>query len=482
MNNNANTLSKMKTTSTDSKPTVIPIRPEVAEQALYEKRQKIYPREVHGRFAILRTASVIVLLGLYFILPWLEMNGRPMVLFDLPERKFYVFWLTFWPQDFLLLAFLLVLAAFSLFFFTALAGRLWCGYACPQTVWTEVYLWIERKIEGSHIKQMRLDKADLSFDKVMRKSIKHSLWLLIAGATAVTYVSYFTSEKVLSQHLFSLQLGGWELFWIAFFTLATYINAGWMREQVCKYMCPYARFQSAMFDKDTLIISYDEQRGEKRGSRKAGEDYKAKGLGDCINCTMCVQVCPTGIDIRDGLQYECIGCSACIDVCDDVMEKMNYPKGLIRYTTENAMDGKPGHIMRPRIFVYIAILIVFVLLFISSIAQRNIIDLDIIRDRNQLYRETAGLIENIYTLKLINMDEKDHTFNITAEGIKGLILLKDKETVIVEAGTVFDLPVRLQAKEENLTGRSSKVDFTLTTQGESNLSITETGKFLGPLQ
>ncbi|GJM05260.1 MAG: ferredoxin [marine bacterium B5-7] len=470
-------LSKNKSTQTHAEASA-------TEQSLYEKREKIYPREVHGRFAFLRTLSVFVLLGLFFILPWLEMEGRQIVLFDLPARKFHVFWLTFWPQDFLLLAFLLILAAFTLFFFTALAGRLWCGYACPQTVWTEVYLWIERKVEGSRIKQMKLDKADLSVNKIIRKTIKHFLWFLIAGATAVTYVSYFTSEEILSQNLFSLQLGGWEFFWIAFFTLATYINAGWMREQVCKYMCPYARFQSAMFDDNTLIISYDEKRGEPRGSRRSDvhTDYKQKALGDCINCTMCVQVCPTGIDIRDGLQYECIGCSACIDVCDDVMDKMSYPKGLIRYTTQNTIDGKPGRILRPRILVYMLILAVFTSLFIYSISQRNSIELDIIRDRNQLYRETSGLIENIYTLKLINMDNKDHVFDVNAEGIDGLILLIDKEIVAVKAGNVFDLPVRLRAEEENLTARSTNIHFTLTAQDDKELSITQTGKFLGPLQ
>jgi cytochrome c oxidase accessory protein FixG len=473
----------MQTDASDSKPSETNSAPKSTEQSLYEKREKIYPREVHGRFAILRTLSVVVLLGLFFILPWLQMGGRQVVLFDLPARKFHVFWLTFWPQDFLLLAFLLLLAAFSLFFFTALAGRLWCGYACPQTVWTEVYLWIERKVEGSRIKQMRLDKANLSLNKIVRKSIKHFLWLLVAGATAVTYVSYFTSEQILSHNLFTFQLGGWELFWIAFFTLATYINAGFMREQVCKYMCPYARFQSAMFDKDTLIISYDEKRGETRGSRRSDVhvDYKKEGLGDCINCTMCVQVCPTGIDIRDGMQYECIGCSACIDVCDDVMEKMSYPKGLISYTTQNAIDGQPSRILRPRIFIYLAILIIFTSLFIFHVSQRSSIGLDIIRDRNQLYRETSGLIENIYTLKLINMEDQDRTFDVKAEGIDDLILLIDKESILVEGGTVYDLPVRLRAKEENLSGRSTEVRFTLSVP-DDDLSITEVGKFLGPIQ
>ena len=297
---------------------------DAVEQALYAKREKIYPREVHGRFAFLRNTAVIVLLGLYFILPWIQLSDRQIVLFDLPARKFHVFWLTFWPQDFLLLAFLLVLAAMSLFFFTALSGRLWCGYACPQTVWTEVYLWIERKLEGSRIKQMRMDKSDLNTKKFMIKASKHFLWLLIALITAFTFVAYFSPATVLLKDMVFFNLHPWEAFWIFFFTAATYINAGWMREQVCKYMCPYARFQSAMFDKDTLIISYDKKRGEPRGSRRSDvhRDYNKESLGDCINCTMCVQVCPTGIDIRDGLQYECIGCSACIDVCDDVMDKM----------------------------------------------------------------------------------------------------------------------------------------------------------------
>jgi cytochrome c oxidase accessory protein FixG len=474
----------MQTASSDRKPAPTSSAPKSTEQSLYEKREKIYPREVHGRFAILRTLSVVVLLGLFFILPWLQMGGRQVILFDLPARKFHVFWLTFWPQDFLLLAFLLLLAAFSLFFFTALAGRLWCGYACPQTVWTEVYLWIERKVEGSRIKQMRLDKADWSLNKIIRKLIKHFIWLLIAGATAVTYVSYFTPEIVLTHKLFTFQLGEWELFWIAFFTLATYINAGFMREQVCKYMCPYARFQSAMFDKDTLVISYDEKRGEPRGSRRSDvhTDYKKESLGDCINCTMCVQVCPTGIDIRDGLQYECIGCSACIDVCDDVMDKMSYPKGLIRYTTQHAIDGEPSRILRPRIIIYMVILTLFTSLFIFHISQRTSIGLDIIRDRNQLYRETSGLIENIYTLKLINKDEQDRTFDIKAEGIDDLILLVDKNTILVEAGTVYDLPVRLRAKEENLSGRSTEVRFILSVPGDDDLSVTEVGKFLGPIQ
>ena len=292
------------------------------ELSLFEKREKVYPREVHGTFALLRVGAVVGLLGLYYALPWVEWSGRQALLLDLPARKFYIFGLTLWPQDFPLLALLLIIAAMSLFFFTALAGRLWCGYACPQTVWTEVFLWIERHIEGSRIQQMRLDQGPLNFRKFRIKAAKHTVWILFSLWTGFTFVAYFTPAQEMAAKTLALQLGPWEIFWLLFYSFATYGNAGWMREQVCKYLCPYARFQSAMFDSDTLIISYDEKRGEPRGARRPEVNPAEQGLGDCINCTLCVQVCPTGIDIREGLQYECIGCSACIDVCDDVMDKM----------------------------------------------------------------------------------------------------------------------------------------------------------------
>jgi cytochrome c oxidase accessory protein FixG len=366
------------------------------EAEIYAKREKIYPREVHGIFRSLRTLGVFVLLGLFYGLAWLRWDGHQAVLFDLPARKFYVFDLTFWPQDFFFFAWLLVIAALSLFFFTALAGRLWCGYACPQTVWTDMFLWIERKIEGSRNQQMKRDKAGMSWKKFRVKATKHFIWIAFSLFTGFTFVGYFTPIRELAVSMANLSLGPWETFWVLFYGLATYGNAGWMREQVCIYMCPYARFQSAMFDKDTLIISYDEARGEPRGSRKRGTDLKKAGLGDCIDCTLCVQVCPTGIDIRDGLQYQCIGCAACIDVCDQVMEKMDYPKGLIRYTTENAMQGRRTHVLRPRTIMYSLLLGLLTFGLIYAITQRMPLELDIIRDRQSLYRETSeGLVENV---------------------------------------------------------------------------------------
>lgn len=451
------------------------------ELSLFEKREKVYPREVHGKFALLRISAVLGLLGLYYALPWVEWSGRQAVLLDLPARKFYIFGITLWPQDFPLLTLLLIIAAMSLFFFTALAGRLWCGYACPQTVWTEVFLWIERSIEGSRIQQMRLDQSPLTVRKFRIKAAKHATWILFSLWTGFTFVAYFTPARELAAKTLALQLGPWETFWLLFYSFATYGNAGWMREQVCKYMCPYARFQSAMFDSDTLIISYDEKRGEPRGARRPEVNPAEQGLGDCINCTLCVQVCPTGIDIRDGLQYECIGCSACIDVCDDVMDKMGYKKGLIRYTTPHALEGKKTQVIRPRILVYGAILLALVAVLLTTLVNRTPLALDVIRDRNQLYRETReGLIENVYTLKIMNMDDTTRYYSLDVTGISGITLHTDQTPIKAASGEVLSVPVRVRADEFNLEARSSEIEFILGTE-DDDLSVTETARFLGPV-
>ena len=451
------------------------------EEELYARRKKIYPREVHGVFANLRVLGVITLLGLYYVVPWLTWENHQAVLFDLPARKFYIFGLTFWPQDFFYMAWLLIIAALALFFFTALAGRLWCGYACPQTVWTEVFLWIERKIEGDRSRQMKLDKAPLTGHKIVLKGTKHFIWIVFSAYTGLTFVGFFTPMRELVTSLIQFSLGPWETFWVIFYGLATYGNAGWMREQVCIYMCPYARFQSAMFDHDTLVISYDEKRGEPRGSRKRGIDHHERGLGDCIDCTLCVQVCPTGIDIRDGLQYQCIGCAACIDVCDEVMAKMNYPKGLVRYTTENVMRGKGSHTLRPRMLVYAAVLVTLMVGFIYSISQRVPLELDIIRDRNSLYRETgAGLVENVYTLKLINMDSHPHYYTLSVAGLPGLEIDTGQGAIEVAAGEVLNLPIRVRTDPINLKRASNEITFTLSATDAPELTTTQTGRFIGP--
>ena len=456
---------------------------ESVEISLFQKREKIYPRQVSGLFAQLRIAGILALLGIYYIVPWINYEGRQAVLFDLPHRKFYIFDWIFWPQDFIYLACLLVVAALSLFLFTALAGRLWCGYACPQTVWTEVFLWIERKIEGDRPKQIKLDKAPWDKRKYMIKGSKHAVWITFALFTGFTFVGFFTPIREFSVSLLTFDMGPWETFWLFFYSFATYGNAGWMREQVCMYMCPYARFQSAMFDDNTLIVTYDSERGEGRGSRKKGEDYKAKGLGDCIDCTMCVQVCPTGIDIRNGLQYECIGCAACIDVCDSVMEKMDYPKGLIRYSTENAMQGAETKIIRPRVIVYSIMIIGFLASIIYGIEARVPAGLDIIRDRNMLFRENyEGMIENIYTIKLLNMDTKDHEYKLSVSGMDSLDIADEKRSFKVPAGEVIEVPIVLSADPADMAATSQEIQFKIEARDNPEIIIRTPGSFIGPLQ
>ena len=459
-------------------------KPDEVEQGLYAKRQKVYPREVHGVFANWRVAMVLLTLGIYYILPWINWGeGRQAFLIDLPGRKFNLFWWTFWPQDLFYLTAILVIAALSLFLFTAIAGRVWCGYTCPQTVWTEVFMWIERKIEGDRPKRMKLAAGPWNREKVLRTGGKHLVWILFSLWTGFTFVGYFTPIRELGALLFTWSQGPWETFWLLFYGFATYGNAGFLREQVCIYMCPYARFQGAMFDSDTLIISYDPARGEPRGSRKRGVDYHAKGLGDCIDCTLCVQVCPTGIDIRDGLQYQCIACAACIDVCDEVMDKMGYPRGLVRYGTLNEIErGEPRKkLLRPRLIIYSSLLLLVTAALVVSVLLRVPLRLDVIRDRNTLYRETnAGLIENVYTLKIMNMDNRPHRYTLEAFGIEGLLLQLDKRNIEVASGEVIELPARLQVEPGNLDRRSAEVVFELRAVGNERLSVQEKARFLGP--
>lgn len=452
-----------------------------AEGALYAKHKKIYPRRTHGVFTRLRTLSVIVLLGIYYVMPWVPWGDRQAVLFDLPARKFYIFDWTFWPQDFFYMALLLIIAALSLFFFTALAGRLWCGYACPQTVWTEAYLWMERLVEGDRSERMKLDQGPWDAEKITKKTLKQTLWIAFSFLTGFTFVGYFTPVAELWNNIVTFSTGPWETFWVLFYGFATYGNAGYLREQVCTYMCPYARFQSAMFDKDTMIISYDEKRGEPRGSRKRSADPKALGLGECVDCTVCVQVCPVGIDIRDGLQYQCIGCAVCIDACNEIMDKMDYPRGLIRYTTENALQGKPAHVLRPRVVIYAGLMIVIVGALFYAIATRTPLDLDVIRDRNSLYRETnEGWVENVYTMKVINMDERPHIYRLSVTGLEGAVLSIRGDAIQVPAGEVLNLPVGVSVDPANLKSASTEVEFILEATDVPDLKVTETGRFVGP--
>ena len=361
-------------------------------------------------------------------------------------------------------------------------GRVWCGFACPQTVWTEIFLWIERKIDGDRMKQMRLAGLPWNAERLLKRATKYSTWILFSLWTGFTFVGFFTPIRELAVSSISFTLSPWETFWILFYGLATFGNAGFLREQVCIYMCPYARFQSAMFDPNTLIISYDKSRGEPRGARARGVDPKVAGLGDCIDCTLCVQVCPTGIDIRQGLQYQCIACAACVDVCDSVMDKMGYPHGLIRYTTENALEGKPSRILRPRVWLYGSLLAAIGAALVISVLLRVPLGVDVDRDRNSLYRENQeGWIENVYTLRILNMDHSAHVYRLSANGIEGLRLQSDVDRIAVESGQVRELAVRLQADPAQLKKRSNAVRFVVQSEDNPSLKASEEARFLGPI-
>jgi cytochrome c oxidase accessory protein FixG len=462
-----------------------PPEPE-ADVGLYEIRKKIYPRAVSGRFANWSWGMVYLTQLVFYGLPWLAWNGRQAVLFDIAARKFYIFGIVFWPQDVIYLTLLLIIAAVSLFLFTAMAGRLWCGYACPQTVYTQIFLWVERKIEGDRNARIVLDRQPMSAGKLGKKLAKHGIWMAIALWTGVTFVGYFTPFRPLLAAIPG-DLGGWETFWILFYGLATYGNAGYLREQVCKYMCPYARFQSVMFDKDTLVITYDAGRGEPRGARSRRADRKATGLGDCVDCGICVQVCPTGIDIRNGLQYECIGCAACIDGCNQVMDRMGYPRGLIRFTTENALaKGYDNATMWKRVFrtrtlVYLGLLATIVAAAGVSLYLRDVLKVDVIRDRAALARESApGVIENVYRLQIMNTGEAPRKLSIGVDGVPGLRVAGVEQPIAIAGASTLLVPIRVQAPADGGKPGANRIEFVITAEGDAKLVRREKSTFLFP--
>lgn len=424
---------------------------------LYQAQQKIYPRSVKGVFVAWRWAFVWLTQLAFYGAPWLMWNNRQAVLFDLGSRRFYIFGLVLYPQDFIYLTALLVISAYALFLFTAVAGRLLCGYACPQTVYTEMFIWVERKFEGDRAARMKLDSGAWNFNRLCRTGGKHLLWIALGLWTGFTFVGYFTPIHSLALGVTSLGLGPWEAFWVLFYGFATYGNAGFMREQVCKYMCPYARFQSAMLDKDTLIVTYDTARGEPRGSRSKKADPAQLGLGACVDCNLCVQVCPTGIDIRKGLQYECIGCAACIGVCDEVMVKMNYAKGLVRYDTQNGLaqhltrSQRLRRIFRPRVLVYTTVLLLIVSALATSIALRSPFKVDVVRDWSTLARQVEdGEVENVYRLQIMNATEMTQQHRITADGLAGL-RVSDAQSVTVAPTEARWVAVTLPVPPETAT-------------------------------
>lgn len=467
---------------------VIPIEPvQIPEHEvpLFEARKKIQPRSIQGLFARWRWIMVWVTQLFFYGVPWLQMNDRQALLFDLEQRRFYIFGWLLYPQDFIYLTALLIISALSLFLFTAVAGRLWCGFTCPQTVYTEIFMWIERKTEGDRSARLRLDQSGWTFEKIAKRGSKHLLWLAIALWTGFTFVGYFVPIRSLAVEMMALQ-GAWQIFWVLFYALATYGNAGFLREQVCMYMCPYARFQSAMFDKDTLLVTYDQARGENRGPRLKNVDYKAEGLGDCIDCKLCVQVCPTGIDIRDGLQYECISCGLCIDACNTVMDKMQYPRGLIRMSTEQGMSkGWRGaqivrRVLRPRVLIYGSVLLALTVAMVASLYVRVPLKVDVVRDRGTLSRIVAGgQIENIYRVQLGNATETQHRYQLAVSGIEGIRVASDTE-VAIDAVADRWIVVRLQAPYGAAASGSHPVQLDVRAVDDPSIQVSAKTTFLVP--
>ncbi|WP_374518949.1 cytochrome c oxidase accessory protein CcoG [Undibacterium squillarum] len=464
---------------------IIPIEPEEKEIALFEERKKIYPRHQTGWFASWRWVLVAFTQLLFYGTAWLNWNERQAVLFDLVTRKFYIFGFVFWPQDFIYLSVLLVISALSLFLFTAVAGRLFCGYACPQSVYTQIFLWIEYKVEGDRNARMKLDASPLTTRKFSLKFLKHFIWLALSLWTGFTFVGYFTPIRELSVEILNFTLGPWEIFWLLFYGFATYGNAGWMREQVCKYMCPYARFQSAMFDKDTLIVTYDKDRGDPRGSRNKKVDYKAQGLGSCVDCGICVQVCPMGIDIRNGLQYECIACGLCADSCNQVMDKMGYERGLIRYTTEHALVRKLDkkamwqRVFRLRTLIYSGILLLIIVLAAISLYLHIPLKVDVLRDRGMPKITETGAIENVYRLQVMNTKEQKQHYTVKVTGAAGAELLMNEE-IEVNAATTKAFPVRVRIPASSVQTGSNRIRFEVQDTDEPSIKVSEKAVFIVP--
>ncbi len=468
-------------------------KPEIRYVNLYEAEAKIYTRRISGYFQRLRRYLSAPLIALFVLLPWLSYHGRPVVWLDIQHQQFNILHFSFWPQDFMLLAWLFIIAAFALFTVSALWGRVWCGFTCPQTVWTLLYIAVADAFEGDRNKRMKLDQQAWSFEKFARKAAKHLVWLLIALLTGLTFVGYFVPSPQLVMGLLphldaagnmTTSLGWGPVFWVLLCSGMTYLNAGYLREQVCKYMCPYSRFQSVMYDKDTIYVQYDTARGETRGPRKPNDDFKAKGLGDCIDCSWCVQVCPVNIDIRDGTQFECINCGLCVDACDQVMDKMGYPKGLIRFTSETELSTGKLQVFRPRLIGYALAVLIMLGAFGYTVSERKPVSIDVLRDRGaRMYRVDGDDIQNVYTLKINNMDQQDHTYDIAVKADEGdatEFRILHGHSVKVKTGEVLSVPLRVAVQAAALKGAKHEVEFVVTAQDNAAIVANEESIFVGP--
>lgn len=443
----------------------------------YKSESPVYVRKQKGRYQRIRQLTGFVFVMVFILLPWISYQGNQAVLFDIGKQQFHIFSETFFPQDFTLLAGLLIVSCYLLFFVTTWLGRIWCGYVCPQTVWTFSFIWVEEWLEGSRNQRIKRDKQPKTLDTIARKSAKHIVWGLMAFLTATTFMSYFLPTHELYLDLIALNWTGLTTFWVLFFAICTYGNAGWLREKMCIYMCPYSRFQSAMFDKNTLLIAYDKVRGENRGRRKRKDNPKELGLGDCVDCNLCVEVCPVGIDIRNGLQYECINCGACADACDQTMTQFNYAKGLISYTSENALLGKKAKLLRPKIIGY-GILSILAMIFMAYTIQVRVpIEFSVLRDRGTLFQvDFHDNVTNSYLLKVTNKSQLDRHFNVSV--LNSNVSLSADENILIKAGEIASVPVHLTMTPDEIKERVSEVLLQVSVSGMPDVkAVTETKFF-----
>ncbi|NQZ27270.1 MAG: cytochrome c oxidase accessory protein CcoG [Colwellia sp.] len=443
----------------------------------YKAEGGVYVREQKGFYQQVRRNIGWLLMMMFIAMPWVQFNGQQAILFDVVSQEFRIFAVTFWPQDFIFLAGVLMAAAFALFFITTWLGRVWCGYVCPQTIWTLAYVWIEHRTEGTRNQRIALDKAPWTMNKISRKSLKHICWLLMSLLTATTFISYFVPVGELYRGLFSFDLSGAVTFWVLFFAVCTHVNAGWMREHLCIHFCPYSRFQSAMFDKNTFMVAYDSKRGENRAPRKRKDDPKALGLGDCVDCNLCVDVCPAGIDIRNGIQYECINCGLCIDACDQTMEKFNYAKGLISYTSEQALAGKETNRFNIKLVSYASLTLIFTALVVFAIDSRIPLEANVIRDRTALYRVNfEGVVENTFTLKILNKSQVPLHFKINVDGLASSEVKLDKK-VLIGAGVMQEIPITLAIDGYELKKKITTFNFIIQAIEQPDIILQKSSVF-----
>lgn len=468
------------------------------DQPLYANRARIYPQKVEGPFRRFKWAVLILLLAIYYLAPWLRWDRGPGVpdqalLIDMPARRAYFFFIEIWPQEIYYLTGLLVLGAVGLFLVTSLFGRVWCAYTCPQTVWTDLFMWVEGLVEGDRNARMRLDKGPWTAERIVKKVAIHSIWIVISALTGGAWVMYFTDAPTLVVNLLNFHVTNAVLFFIAMFTATTYLLAGIAREQLCVYMCPWPRFQAAMFDEETLTVTYEDWRGEPRGKHKAGASWEDRG--HCVDCLQCVNVCPTGIDIRDGSQLECIGCGLCIDACNRIMRRLDLPQGLVRLDTISNQaaraEGKsaPFQLLRPRTLVYAGILSMVAAVMVFGLTTRSTLDINLLRDRNPLFVILSdGTIRNGYTFKIVNRLRADREFILTVSGIEGATLGVLGGSTGSRAAVFSTKPDRVEtyrvfitAPRQSLTGESTDISFVLEEDAmENSESVIQDTVFLGP--